>query len=327
VAERYGFANLVGASPPMQEVYEQVAAVADSSAIVLITGETGTGKELIAHAIHYRSRRSAGPYVAVNCGAIPESLLESELFGHERGAFTGATRQHAGKFEQADGGTLFLDEIGEVSPQVQVKLLRVLQDGTFARVGGERPVKVDVRVIAATNRDLRREVQEGNFRADLYYRLNVVGIRLPRLAERREDIPLLVDHFARRFAERHGRAVPTFSAAARAALAAYPWPGNVRELEHYMERTVLLSPGGEISSVRLPDAVPVAPGDADPLATIGPGGLPDAVDQFERQVINAALREAGGVQARAARRLGISRSNLNYRIGRLGIRLQEIRFE
>ena len=327
VEARYGFHNLVGVSAPMQEVYEQVAAVADSSALVLIQGETGTGKELIAHAIHYRSRRANGPYVAVNCGALPESLLESEVFGHERGAFTGATRQHLGKFEQADGGTLFLDEIGEISPSVQVKLLRVLQDASFTRVGGERPVKVDVRVIVATNRDLRKEVQDGNFRADLYYRLNVVAIRLPRLSERTDDIPLLVEFFAQRFATRHDRPAPTFAPGAMAALKAYPWPGNVRELEHFMERTVLLSPGGEVTNLRLPDVDVVPKAREDVLAAVGPGGLPTALDQYERQLITEALREAGGVQAQAARRLGISRSNLNYRIGRLGIRLQDIRFE
>ncbi|MFZ5475978.1 MAG: sigma-54-dependent transcriptional regulator [Myxococcota bacterium] len=326
VEEKYGFANMIGISPAMREVYEQIAAVAESNALVLIQGETGTGKELIAHAIHYRSGRARAPMVATNCGAIPENLLESELFGHERGSFTGAVRQHQGKFEQADGGTLFLDEIGEIPPAVQVRMLRVLEGGQFTRVGGEHPIKVDVRVVAATNRDLWKEVQQGNFRADLYYRLNVFTIRLPPLRERKEDIPLLVEHFARRFAEKHGRPPPRVGEAATKALQAYPWPGNVRELEHFVERTVLMSPGGEIASVRLPEAPQMPVSEGSVLAQVGPAGLPGALDEFERRVISEALREAGGVQARAARRLGISRSNLNYRIGRLGITLQDIRF-
>ncbi len=328
VTEKYGFANMIGISRPMREVYEQVQAVADSNALVLINGETGTGKELIAHAIHYRSRRAHGPMVAVNCGALPENLLESELFGHERGSFTGATRQHQGKFEQADGGSLFLDEIGELPAAVQVRLLRVLEGGVFTRVGGETPVKVDVRVICATNRDLRKEVQAGTFRADLYYRLHVFNIKLPPLRDRRDDIPLLVAHFCKKFAERHGRREPAISAAAMRELQAHPWPGNIRELEHFMERTVLLAAGGEIATVRLPDAEPIErPGGAGlTVNDIGPGGLPTALDQVERQLIVEALQESGGVQAHAARKLGISRSNLNYRIGRLNIRMQDITF-
>ncbi len=330
VDARYGFSEMIGISPRMREVYEEVAAVADSSALVLIQGETGTGKELIAHAIHYRSGRSSAPLVAVNCGALPENLLESELFGHERGAFTGAVRQHPGKFEQADGGTLFLDEIGEMPPPVQVRMLRVLEGGVVTRVGGEHAIKVNVRVIAATNRDLWKEVQQGTFRADLYHRLNVFAIRLPTLADRRDDIPLLVEHFARKFAHRHSRPAPTVSAGAMRSLQGHAWPGNVRELEHFMERLVLLSGGGEVTSVRLPETVPgpLAPGSgATPgLASLRVGGLPSALEDYERTLIAQALREAGGVQARAARRLGISRSNLNYRIGRLGLTLQDIRF-
>jgi len=328
VTEKYGFANMIGISAPMRAVYEQVEAVADSNALVLINGETGTGKELIAHAIHYRSRRSRGPMVAVNCGALPESLLESELFGHERGSFTGATRQHQGKFEQADGGTLFLDEVGEIPASVQVRLLRVLEGGTFTRVGGETPVKVDVRVICATNRDLRKEVQAGTFRADLYYRLHVFHIKLPPLRERRDDIPLLVSHFSKKFSERHLRKEPTISPAAMRSLQAHSWPGNIRELEHFMERTVLLAAGGEITTAQLPEVEPPPrpAGASVSIDDIGPGGLPSALDQVERQLIIEALTEAGGVQAQAARKLGISRSNLNYRIGRLNIRLQDITF-
>ena len=332
VDSRYGFENLVGVTPVMQELYEQVHAVADSSTLVLIHGETGTGKELIAHAIHYRSPRARAPLVVVNCGALPENLLESELFGHEKGAFTGAMRTHQGKFELADGGTLFLDEIGEIPPSVQVRLLRVLEGGSFTRVGGERPVKVDVRVVAATNRDLRAEVRAGSFRADLFYRLNVFPIRLPALRERADDIPLLADYFLRRFAERHHRAAPTLHADAIQTLRSWRWPGNVRELEHLMERTLLLSGGGgEIRSIRLPDerevaAAPDSGAPRDPLDELDAGGLPSLLDRWERHLIVAALEAEGGVQARAARRLGISRSNLNYRIGRLGITLQDVKF-
>jgi DNA-binding NtrC family response regulator len=326
VDEKYGFASMIGVSDAMRRVYEEVQAVADSPTLVLIHGETGTGKELIAHALHYRSRRARAPLVVVNCGALPENLLESELFGHERGSFTGAVRQHLGKFEQADGGTIFLDEIGEIPLQTQVKLLRVLEGGSFTRVGGQETVKVDVRVVAATNRDLRREVKEGNVRADLYYRLNVFAIRLPPLRERVEDIPLLADHFAARFAEKCGRPPPRMGPAAVQALRTYPWPGNVRELEHFMERTVLLSGGGEVTQLRMPDAEAPPRSEGEGLADVGEGGLPHALERYERAIIIAALTEAGGVQAQAARRLGISRSNLNYRIQRLGITLQEISF-
>ena len=338
VDDKYGFSNLIGATSVMHEVYEQVQAVAESGALVLIQGETGTGKELIAHAIHYRSSRAQAPLVAVNCGALPENLLESELFGHEKGAFTGALRTHQGKFEQADGGTLFLDEIGEIPASVQVRLLRVLEGGSFTRVGGERPVKVDVRVVVATNRDLRAEVKAGAFRADLYYRLNVFPIRLPPLRERADDIPLLAEHFLARYAERHTRAAPTLTTDAIAQLRNWRWPGNVRELEHLMERTLLLSGGGgEIRAFAVPDDPAPAPNDdssGDQMATPGgdgldeldAGGLPALLDNWERRLIVAALEAEGGVQARAARRMGISRSNLNYRIGRLNITLQDVKF-
>ncbi len=327
VDAKYGYENLVGVTPAMREVYEQVEAVADTGALVLVQGETGTGKELIAHALHYRSGRRRAPFVAVNCGALPENLLESELFGHEKGSFTGAVRQHQGKFEQADGGTLFLDEIGEIPATTQVKLLRVLEGGSFTRIGGEHPVKVDVRVVTATNRDLRKEVRDGAFRADLYYRLNVFAIRLPPLRDRRDDIPLLAEHFMRRFAERNHRPVPRLSAAAVEALKEYRWPGNVRELEHFMERTALLSGGGEVTALRMPDADVVSEEEATTVVEVGPGGLPEALDRYERRVIIAALEEAAGVQAQAARKLGVSRSNLNYRIGRLGISQTGVSFK
>ena len=290
----------------------------------------------------------------MNCGALPENLLESELFGHERGAFTGAVRTHAGKFEQADGGTLFLDEIGEIPPSVQVRLLRVLEVGEVTRVGGTQPVRVDVRVVAATNRDLASEVRAGRFRADLYYRLDVVGVQLPPLRARLEDVPLLVEHFAQRHAARHGRPTPSFGPDALRSLIAHDWPGNVRELEHLVERTVLFAGGGEVAAIQMSADVPLAPPgrDAAPATTVSQGGgtgtrggeaeaspettaanltLPldlDAIaaiglraanDAWERRVLVAALQEAGGVQARAARRLGLSRSNLNQRVQRLGI--------
>jgi len=328
VDERYGFDNLIGTSPVMVELYEQIAAVADSTATVLLQGPTGTGKELLAHALHYRSRRANGPFVRINCAAIPESLLESELFGHERGAFTGAVRQHRGKFEQADGGTLLLDEIGEINAYTQVKLLRVLESGEFQRVGGASTVQSDVRVVAATNKDLRREVEEGRFREDLFYRLHVVSLRVPPLRERREDIPLLVDHFLRKYAEKNHRAQPRLHPHVLERLIAYDWPGNVRQLEHLIERAVILTrDGGEITELALPEDPRAAT--AGPRSVLPPLGttLQDALAEYEREVIVAALKEAGGVQAAAARRLGLSRSNLNYRINRLGIQVKDVVYE
>jgi DNA-binding NtrC family response regulator len=326
VNAKYGFENLIGATPVMVHLYEEVASVADTSATVLLQGPTGTGKELLAHAIHYRSRRASGPFVRVNCAALPEALLESELFGHEKGAFTGAIRQHQGKFEQADGGTILLDEIGEINPFMQVKLLRVLENGEFQRVGGSQNLRVDVRVIAATNKDLAAEVRERRFREDLYYRLNVMTLAVPPLRDRKDDIPLLVDHFLARYAAKNDRPVPRFGRRAMEKLLAYHWPGNVRQLEHLVERAVILSRGGEIEDIRLPDEEAAAPDPEGKVAVLPPVGttLQDWLLELEREVIVAALKEAGGVQARAARRLGISRSNLNYRIGRLGIEVRDV---
>jgi DNA-binding NtrC family response regulator len=333
VDERYGFENLIGTTPRMQELYEEVAAVADASATVLLQGPTGTGKELLAHAIHHRSRRASGPFVRVNCAAIPDSLLESELFGHEKGAFTGAIRQHQGKFEQADGGTILLDEIGEIDPYMQVKLLRVLENGEFQRVGGTETLKVDVRVVAATNKDLRAEAKAGNFRSDLFYRLNVVALTVPALRERADDIPLLVDHFLATYAQRNDRPVPALAPGVMERLMRYPWPGNVRQLEHAIERAVILArDGAPISDLRLPDEDPVSEGPPDELddePLLPPEGTPLQawLLAYERRVLIAALRAHGGVQAQAARRLGVSRSNLNYRIHRLGIELKDIDFD
>ncbi|MCB9746656.1 MAG: sigma-54-dependent Fis family transcriptional regulator [Alphaproteobacteria bacterium] len=325
VSEKYGFENLIGATPQMIEIYELIETVADTSALVLVQGPTGTGKELIAHAIHYRSGRRRGPFVRVNCAALPENLLESELFGHEKGSFTGAVRQHRGKFEQAGGGTLFLDEVGEMSLTTQVKLLRALESGEISRIGGAEVLKPDVRLIAATNRDLRQEVAEGRFREDLFYRLNVFAIQVPPLRHRRDDIPVLVQHFVKRFCEENKKPTMSIPPATLLRLTDYHWPGNVRELKHVIERAVILSRGEELTGVKLPEA----PQGKAPTAEVLPAGmtLQAALLEYERRVLIEALKGAGGVQAQAARDLGLSRSNLNYRINRLGISVKDVVYE
>jgi len=321
-AQRYGFERLVGTTSTMQNVYEQVAAVAESDALVLLTGPTGTGKELLAHAIHYRSQRRNSNFVQVNCGALPSGLLESELFGHEKGAFTGAVRQHKGKFEQADGGTLLLDEIGEIPVETQVKLLRILESGRFQRLGGTRPIQTDVRVIAATNKDLRAAVRSGEFRKDFYYRLDVFRIQIPPLRDRLPDIPLLVDHFIRVYAEQHRKTATSASTSAVEALLEHNWPGNVRELEHVVERAVILCTGKTIERFSLSEPVD-APDEIEGL--LPPGmNIQEALREKERDLVITALRLENGVQARAARRLGVSRANLNYRIQKLGIVVKDI---
>ena len=284
VEDKYGFDNIIGTSDAMVRLYEDISAVADSSATVLLHGPTGTGKELLAHAIHYRSARRSGPLVPVNCGAIPEQLLESELFGHERGAFTGAVRQHLGKFEQADGGTILLDEIGEMDLHMQVKLLRVLQSGTFQRVGGTKTLTVDVRIVAATNRDLREEVREGRFREDLFYRLNVVALAVPPLRDRRDDIPLLVDHFVATFCKKDKRDVPRPSHETVQRLMSYAWPGNVRQLEHVIERAVILHRGGTSLEIPTPEDLRPSRDEHDPLPPAGTA-LPDFLAEHERHAI------------------------------------------
>jgi DNA-binding NtrC family response regulator len=327
-SERFGFDNIIGNTASMRDVFDKVNAVASSDAYVLLTGPTGTGKELIGNAIHFQSNRHRGPLIQVNCGALPSGLLESELFGHERGAFTGAIRQHKGKFEQADGGTLFLDEVGEMPLETQVRLLRVLESGEFQRVGGTQIIHVDVRIVAATNRKLREEVAQGQFREDLYYRLNVFEIRLPPLIERLGDIPLLVDHFVQKYASRHDKPVRGVSKAAMATLSSHNWPGNVRELEHTVERAIILSKGPTIEAFDAPDPILTGSSKENPSDAITEGqSIADILRARERELVIGALRAESGVQARAARRLGVSRANLNYRIQKFGIVIKDIVYE
>jgi len=309
-----GFDNLVGASDKLAPIIKQARAVAQTTASVLLMGENGTGKEVIARAIHEESQRADAPFIAVSCAALPESLIESELFGHEKGAFTGATQARKGRFELADGGTLFLDEISELAPSVQVKLLRVLQERAFERVGGSKTLTVDIRLVAACNRDLEAEVDAGRFRRDLFYRLNVVPLTLPPLRERAEDLPLLAAHFAAKAAEKHHRTTPQLDAALIDALQEYDWPGNVRELENLMERLVVLTPGAQLTTELLPDkmlrVLPEAVGmtkDHQANCTT----LEGAVASLKWRMINDALHSEGGNKVAAARRLGISRSYLH----------------
>jgi DNA-binding NtrC family response regulator len=308
LAERYSFQNIIGSAPPMQEIFKTVAQVATARASVLITGESGTGKELIAAAIHQRSPRAKGPFVKLHCAALAETILESELFGHERGSFTGAAGRREGRFAQANGGTLFLDEIGDISPAVQVKLLRFLQEHEFERVGGNETVKVDVRVIAATNRDLKAEVAAGRFREDLYYRLNVINLEMPALRSRPSDVPLLAMHFLRKYAAENAKTIEAFADAALAQLAAYRWPGNVRELENVVERAVVLCNGPLISPAELPQHLV-------PQGTSGGIQIPGStLDEIERYAITRALEVAGGSTSKAAEMLGISVRKIQYKL-------------
>jgi len=320
LVERHRLDGIIGESGRMQEVLALVKRVAPSDATVLIRGESGTGKELIARAIHFNSARSAGPLVALSCAALPEQLLEDELFGHERGAFTGAVAQRQGRFELANGGSIFLDEIGDLSPTLQVKLLRVLQERQFERLGGNRTLTVNLRILAATHRDLEQAMRNGTFREDLYYRLNVVTIQIPPLRERREDVPLLLDHFLRRFAQKNRREVTGLTAAARDALLRYDYPGNVRELENIVERAVLLCRGRVIDLEDLP--VALRPGERAQSEPGTPGGahrLPDLLAGIEQQAIRAALDRHGGVQTQAAAELGISERVLRYKMKKYGL--------
>ncbi|MGA2263172.1 MAG: sigma-54 dependent transcriptional regulator [Acidobacteriota bacterium] len=316
LGHRYQYPNIVACSSKMQEVLAAVERVAPSNSTVLIGGESGVGKDLIARAIHHRSRRASGPFIKINCTAIPENLLESELFGYERGAFTGATASKPGKFELADKGSLFLDEIGDVSPAVQAKLLRVLQEREFERLGGMRTLKVDVRLIAATNRDLRAALEEGTFREDLYYRLNVVPINLPPLREHKEDIPDLVGHFLAKYLKESGKEIRGVSPKAMEALMNFHWPGNVRELENIIERAATLAEGPwiEAGDIRL-DAEPVK--ESGVAAGFLPPGM--TLDQCEDEMIREALRRSAGNKSQAARLLGLSRNALRYRLSKIGV--------
>jgi nitrogen regulation protein NR(I) len=325
---------LVGDSPAMKSIYDMIARVADSPSTVLVTGESGTGKELIAKALHRGSSRRDKPLIKVNCAAIPKDLVESELFGYERGAFTGAVGSKPGRFELADGGTLFLDEIGEVPVEMQVKLLRALQESEFERVGGIKTLHVDVRLIAATNRDLKQLIADGRFREDLYYRLAVVPIALPSLRERREDIPLLVRHFIQKYNDRLGKHVDGIEDEALQLLVGYAWPGNIRELENLMERSVLFADGPLIQASALPDALRERGAQAPiPIAAVGPLGaiaapsgasmkeiVRHAQAELEKELITRALEETGGNVTRAAKRLQISRKSLQVKMKELGLR-------
>ncbi len=308
-------AAIIYQSPRMAELINLAARIAPSQATVLIQGETGTGKELFARLIHQLSPRADRPLIAVNCAAIPETLLESELFGHERGAFTGAVRRRLGRVEQAHGGTLFLDEISEIPLSIQVKLLRFLQEREFERVGGERTLKADVRIISATHQDLEAMVRQGTFREDLFYRLNVVTLRLPPLRERREDIPLLVEHFLQRFARENRKAIEGISREARDLLVKYDYPGNVRELENIMERAVVISRGPVLSREDLPFQEVRAGAAPSP-----PASLQKAVEDLERQMIREALEKTGFNQTQAARLLGVSERMLRYKLKKYGLK-------
>ncbi|SDH13608.1 Nif-specific regulatory protein [Pseudomonas benzenivorans] len=321
VRAKYGFENMVvGHTASMRRVFDQVRRVAKWDSTVLILGESGTGKELIASAIHYNSPRAHQPLIRLNCAALPETLLESELFGHEKGAFTGAVKQRKGRFEQADGGTLFLDEIGEISPMFQAKLLRVLQEGELERVGGNQTVRVNVRIVAATNRDLESEVEKGKFREDLYYRLNVMAIRVPALRERTADIPELAEFLMDKIARQQGRKLSITDSAIR-LLMSHRWPGNVRELENCLERSAIMSEDGSITR----DVVSLTglDNDAVPLAPLPEVNLADdALDDRERVI--AALEQAGWVQAKAARLLGMTPRQIAYRVQTLNIHMRKL---
>ena len=312
--------NIIGHSRAMQEVFDLIAQVAETKTNVLVAGESGTGKELVARAIHEQSDRASENFVAINCGAIPENLLESELFGHVKGAFTGAVQNKEGLFETATGGTLFLDEIGELSQPLQVKLLRALQEKNIRRVGDTVDREVDVRIVSATNRRLEEEVAEGRFREDVYYRLNVIQLTLPPLRKRREDIPLLAQHFIRRFASELGKEVEGMDAEAFDQLSAYGFPGNVRELENLIERAVALARGPVIGPDLLPPTVKSAPAQATAPRISEEGvDLESLVADYERSLLEEALVQSGGVKKQAARLLGISFRSFRYRLEKLGI--------
>jgi len=338
--EAKGRFGLVGTSGEMQSIFAIIERVADTPSTVLITGESGTGKELVAKALHEQSSRKGAPFIKINCAAIPKTLMESELFGYEKGAFTGATSSKPGRFELADGGSLFLDEIGEIPVEMQVKLLRAIQESEFERVGGIKTIKVDVRLVTATNRDLEQEIKHGNFRDDLYYRLNVVPLQIPPLRKRRGDIPLLVRHIIRKFNERLKKNIAGIADDALAALEAHSWPGNIRELENVLERTLLFARGDRIDLSDLPDELAAAASlgpapdiEAESLAEITPAelsgdaSLKDIVraetNRVERELIAKALDETGGNVTQAAKLLKISRKSLQMKMKEFGLRDRE----
>jgi two-component system response regulator PilR (NtrC family) len=323
IASNAGFENFIGKSGPMQKVFSLIRQVADNVSTVLITGESGTGKELVAKAIYMNSSRKGRPFVTVNCGALPETLLESELFGYMKGAFTGATSNKQGLFEAANGGTIFLDEISATTPALQVKLLRVLQEREFMRVGGTEAVKVDVHIIAASNRDLFAEVAKGTFREDLYYRLNVIPIRLPSLRERKEDIPLLVEFFLKKYSKKddHGTAIKKIDPAALKILIDHNWPGNVRELENAIERLVIMTPNDTIMLEHVPDTIK----NVGPRSELASLDIPDSgvdleklLENAEKTLLRKALEKAGGVKTEAAKLLGLSFRSFRHRLQKYG---------
>jgi two-component system response regulator PilR (NtrC family) len=317
--KRYSFAGLIGKSKPMQAVYTLIEKVAFSRVNILVTGESGTGKELVARAIHYQGERKSKPFVPINCGAIPENLIESELFGHEKGSFTGAIRQKDGLIETAGGGTLFLDEIGELPAIMQVKLLRVLQEREIRRVGGTQNIPIDIRLIAATNKDLEQEVAEGRFREDLYYRLNVIPVHIPPLRERREDIPLLIEHFIAKVA---GAVQMSVSDGAMRRLLDYAWPGNVRELENIIERCMVLGGGDELDESCLPaqftNAGMVTTGLLESIPDEG-FSLDDYLGSIEKSILLKGLEKSGGVRKKAAEYLGITFRSIRYRLAKFDL--------
>ena len=316
LGRRYEFDNIIGRSPAMQEIFDTIERVAPTRATVLLAGESGTGKDLIARAIHFHSPRRDRPLVKINCTALPENLMESELFGYEKGAFTGANTSKLGKFEQADTGTVFLDEIGDVPGAIQVKLLRVLQEREFERLGSNVVRHIDVRVIAATNQDLRAALEQGTFREDLYYRLNVVPINIPPLRERKQDIPFLASHFVKKLAPETGCRAESITDAAMAKLLSYHWPGNVRELENVIERSLVMCAGTELDAadIKLESAPRPRPTSE---AHFLPEGL--SLDQYEQEIIREALRRADGNKSQAARLLGLTRNALRYRLTQMGL--------
>jgi Nif-specific regulatory protein len=313
--ERYDFSNLIGNSGPMRSVYEQVTQVASTLTTVMLRGESGTGKELIAHAIHYNSPRKKNPFVKVNCAALPETLIESELFGYEKGAFTGAHSQKKGRFELAEGGTLFLDEIGEINSSTAVKLLRVLQEKQFERLGGTRTIRADVRLIVATNKDLEKAIASGTFREDLYYRLNVFAIFVPPLRERKSDVLLLAEHFLEKYSSRHGKNIKRISTPAIDMLMSYHWPGNVRELENTIERSVLVCDGNVIHGHHLPPTLQTA----EASGTVMTLSFKEAVDAYERDLIQDTLKTTRGSRSKAANLLRTTNRVINYKIRKLNI--------